>query len=403
MKTKIIITSLFFALSFLALPSPSLAAPIEYAETTNEGLKEELLNPEDIQQNEYSKATILHIDDEGSNTIAEDYIEDYQIFTAKILSGKEKGKEIQIKISGIKTIDKIQYHSVGEKIVVVKTYSIDGTNKYDYADNYRMSALITIFIIFILLVLFLGRLKGFGALLGLFFSILVLSLFIVPQIAQGKNPLTITIIGSLVIVSVSLYLAHGFNKRTNLSMLSTIITLGISILIAQFFVHISSLFGMGSEEAFFLQTAQFGEINLQGLLLAGIIIGTLGVLDDITTAQTAVIGELRIANPNLNKNELYKRALVVGKEHISSLVNTLVLAYAGASLPLFLLFSAAQSSPLWFTINSQFISEEIVRTLIGSIALVLAVPISTYIAAHFLSKSNIDKIQKENYQGHHHH
>ncbi|MDD2656468.1 MAG: YibE/F family protein [Patescibacteria group bacterium] len=403
MKTKILITSLFFALFFLSLPSPSLAAPIEYTETTNEGIKEELLNPEDIKQNEYSKATILHIDDEGSNTIAEDYIEDYQIFTAKILSGKEKGKEIQIKISGIQTIDKIQYHSVGEKIVVVKTYSIDGTTKYDYADNYRMSALITIFIIFILLVLFLGRLKGFGALLGLFFSILVLSLFIVPQIAQGKNPLTITIIGSLIIVSVSLYLAHGFNKRTNLSMLSTIITLGISILIAQFFVHMSSLFGMGSEEAFFLQTAQFGEINLQGLLLAGIIIGTLGVLDDITTAQTAVIGELRIANPNLNKNELYKRALVVGKEHISSLVNTLVLAYAGASLPLFLLFSASQSSPLWFTINSQFISEEIVRTLIGSIALVLAVPISTYIAAHFLSKSNVDKMQKENYQGHHHH
>jgi len=185
-------------------------------------------------------------------------------------------------------------------------------------------------------------------------------------------------------------------------MLSTLITLGISIGLATFFVNISRLLGQGSEDAMFLANSSLGEINLQGLLLAGIIIGTLGVLDDITTAQTSVVGELRLANPTLSKHELHKRALVVGKEHISSLVNTLVLAYAGASLPLFLLFSAYPDTPFWYSLNSQFISEEVVRTLVGSTALILAVPISTYIAAHFLSKTEVTKMKVEEFHGHHH-
>lgn len=389
----------------LVTPPPPDYGPDSYdltlGQENNTSTKTEL-SPDEIPQAEYSTAIILSIDTKGSHKIAGNYTEDYQTYTVKILSGKEKNKEVTIKNSGVQTIDKLENRKVGEKIVVVKTYSVDGTVTYDYADNYRIPALLLILGIFIFFVLLLGRLKGFGSLLGLIFSILVLGFFIVPQIAHGKNPLTVTIIGSLFIVCISLYLAHGFNKRTNLSLLSTIITLVISIIMAQIFVRMASLFGMGSEEAFFLQTTQFGDINLQGLLLAGIIIGTLGVLDDITTAQTAVVGELRFANPNLNKNELNKRALVVGKEHISSLVNTLVLAYAGASLPLFLLFSASQNSPIWYTINSQFISEELVRTLVGSLSLILAVPISTYIAAHFLSKQDVTKMHEANYHGHHH-
>lgn len=419
MKLKPFFLSLVFIIALLILPLKSLAATNDYdlvsppppdygpdsydltlGQKNNTSTPE--LKPEDIPKSEYNTAIIVSIDETSSEQIVGGYTIDYQTYTVRLLSGPNKDKEVTIKSSGVQTIDKLEKHKVGEKIVVVKTYSIDGTTIYDYADNYRLPALFLILGIFIFFVLLLGRLKGFGSLLGLMFSILVLGFFIVPQIAHGKSPLTVTIIGSLFIVCVSLYLAHGFNKRTNLSLLSTIITLVIAIIIAQIFVHMASLFGMGSEEAFFLQTTQFGDINLQGLLLAGIIIGTLGVLDDITTAQTAVVGELRFANPNLNKHELHKRALVVGKEHISSLVNTLVLAYAGASLPLFLLFSASQNTPIWFTINSQFISEELVRTLVGSLALILAVPISTYIAAHFLSKQDVDEVHKENFHSHHH-
>jgi len=174
-------------------------------------------------------------------------------------------------------------------------------------------------------------------------------------------------------------------------LLSTIITLGISVGISQIFIKASHLFGRGSEEAYFLQFGQFGSIDLRGLLLAGIIIGTLGLLDDITTAQTAVVGELRLANKQLSNKEIYSRALVVGKEHISSLVNTLVLAYAGTSLPLFILFTVSDNVPLWAKLNSELISEEIIRTLIGSMALILAVPISTFLATYLLKKEKLEK------------
>jgi uncharacterized membrane protein len=152
------------------------------------------------------------------------------------------------------------------------------------------------------------------------------------------------------------------------------------------FVAIGKLFGLGSEEAIYLQLVPLEQLNLQGLLLGGIILGALGVLDDITTAQSAAVDELRKANPALGARELYRRGLSVGTEHITSLVNTLFLAYAGASLPLFILFTIYNDMPLWVTLNSEFIAEEIVRTVVGSVALILAVPITTAAAAAIFSR-----------------
>jgi len=145
------------------------------------------------------------------------------------------------------------------------------------------------------------------------------------------------------------------------------------------------LFGLGSEESLDLQYGALKNINLQGLLLAGIIIGALGVLDDITTAQTAAVAELKLANAKLSFDELYRRGMAVGKEHITSLVNTLALAYAGASLPMLLLFTVYQQ-PLWVTLNSEFVVEEVVRTVVGSLALTVAVPITTFLAAYWFSR-----------------
>ena len=404
MKSKYLIPVLISFFSLILLPTIGLADTTENAQkTTNTSTTTSNTELIEVQDTEYSKAIILEISEETRDQNGGNYTERYQNFKVKILSGTEKGAEVDAKnLNSTSITNKIKNHDIGEKIIISKTYFIDGSVNYNYVDTYRIPALIAIFAIFVVLVLIFGRLKGFGSLVGLSFSICVLGFFIVPNITKGSNPLLITIIGSLIIIGVSLYLAHGFNHRTNLSMLSTLITLSISIGLATVFVRMATLFGMGSEDAFFLETTHFGNINLQGLLLAGIIIGTLGILDDITTAQTAVVGELRFANPNLNKQELYKRTLVVGKEHISSLVNTLFLAYAGVSLPLFLLFSAYQNTPIWYTINSQFIAEEIVRTLVGSISLILAVPISTYIAAHFLSKRDISEMHGNKLHGHNH-
>ena len=152
----------------------------------------------------------------------------------------------------------------------------------------------------------------------------------------------------------------------------------------------------------YLQSGLTAGVNLRGLLLGGMIIGCLGVLDDITTAQTAAVDEIRKANPNLTSKQLLQSGLSVGREHIASLINTLALAYAGASLPLLLLFQTNETFPLWVTLNSEFLAEEIVRTLVGSTTLLLAVPISTWCAARFLSNDGRPSIGGHCH-GHSHH
>jgi uncharacterized membrane protein len=167
---------------------------------------------------------------------------------------------------------------------------------------------------------------------------------------------------------------------------SSVATLLIAIGFAQFFVKISKLLGLGSEGAFYLQGNAGVSLNFQGILISSIIIGMLGVLDDVTTAQSATVEELKKAQPNLGRKNLYKHAISVGKEHIASLVNTLALAYVGASLTLFLLLATNEAQPFWVVLNSEFLAEEIVRMLAGSVALILAVPISTLLAVFWFSK-----------------
>lgn len=234
----------------------------------------------------------------------------------------------------------------------------------------------------------LGGRIGFTSMLGLGVSIAVLMLYIIPNIVRGANPLLISVTGSAAIAYTALYLAHGFNRRTSLALLSTVITLVLSTLMAVAFVHLANLFGMGSEEARFIQTGFTQNINLKGLLLGGIIIGALGVLDDITTAQTAAIDELSKANHTLGFTELFASGTSIGREHIASLINTLALAYVGASLPVFVLLFVNEEMPWWVIVNSEFLAEEIVRTLVGSSTLLLAVPISTYIAAKAFANGN---------------
>ena len=159
-------------------------------------------------------------------------------------------------------------------------------------------------------------------------------------------------------------------------------------MLAVVFVDIAKLFGTGSEDAYFLKIGLLANINLKGLLLGGIIFGAVGVLDDVTTAQTAAVDEISKANKKLGFKDLFSKGISVGKEHISSLVNTLVLAYVGSSFPLLLLFSLNNDVPVWVKYNSEFIVEEVVRTLIGSTTLVLAVPIATFIAAYFISRKS---------------
>jgi uncharacterized membrane protein len=220
----------------------------------------------------------------------------------------------------------------------------------------------------------------------------VLILFVMPAILEGTNPLAVAIVGAAVIMFVNLYLAHGFNARTTTAILGTMASLAVTALLAFLFVEFGRFTGFGSEEALFLQLSA-DQINLQGLLLGGIIIGTLGVLDDVTITQASAVWELHVANPTYAFGDLYRSAIRIGRDHIASTVNTLVLAYAGASLPLLILFTVSQRR-LDQVLNSEVVAEEIVRTLVGSIGLVASVPLTTALAAAVVAASGGAKVPR---------
>ena len=307
-----------------------------------------------------------------------------QVLDVQILGGSEKGKIVsttnQIPLSD-KDIKKL---TVGTGVVIGKNL-IGNEVQYYISDVYRLNSLWIVLAIFIGVTLLLTKFQGLKAFAGLFASFVVITWYILPQILHGGNPTLVSTIGTTIIAATSLYIAHGFHRRTSIAFVGTLISIAIAVTLSYIFVRVTHLFGMGSEEAFYLQFAPGTSINLRGLLLGGIIIGVLGILDDITTAQAAVVEQIYHANPTLSSGQLYKRGSVVGREHILSLVNTLVLAYTGASLPLILLFKIYQR-PIWVTLNSEIIMEEIVRMLIGSITLIIAVPITTFIAAEYYNR-----------------
>jgi uncharacterized membrane protein len=305
-----------------------------------------------------------------------------QALKIKLSQGPDKG-QIKDAVYDLR-MNNQEALKVGEKVYVVEMFSGDSIS-YRVTDRNRLNSILWLVIIFTVLILAAARFKGVGSLLGLAFSFVVIMKLIVPWIMTGANPVLVCAVGVLLIATISIYLAHGFNLRITVAVGSTIFVIILAVLIDYLVVNGLHLYGTGSEEAMFVLLDNNGLINLRGLFLGGILIGALGVLDDITTAQVAVVDELKRANNELGFRELYNSGMSVGKEHISSLINTLVLAYIGASFPLVLIFWQS-NQPFLFTINTAFVAEEIARTLIGSIVLIIAVPITTAIAAYLITR-----------------
>jgi uncharacterized membrane protein len=234
-------------------------------------------------------------------------------------------------------------------------------------------------LIFVAAVLLLGRLRGALSLVGLAVSLALVLVFVVPSILDGNSPLAVAVTGALAIALVTIPLAHGLGAKSMAALLGTAASLLLTAALAVLFTGLTHLTGLSSEEAIFLQLGQ-SDLSLEGLLLAGIVIGALGVLDDVTISQASTVLALRRANPRLGFAELFGRALQVGRDHVSATVNTLVLAYVGASLPALLLFSAADLG-VTEVVNFEIVAKEVVATLVGSIGLVAAVPITTALAA----------------------
>lgn len=342
-----------------------------------------------VPEEEFVRGRAVEILSQG-DPVAEGYSETVQLVRVQLLTGAERGRTVEAEFGMPSTPETGQGVRVGETLVIARALE-EGSVNYYVVDRYRLPPMFLILALFLTLAVAFARLKGLTSTIGLAISILVLAKFVVPQILAGRNPLAVSLIAAVVMALVSIYLAHGISRRTTVALVSTLATLALSALLAILFVSLTRLFGSGSEEAIYLQLAPLGDLNLRGLLLGGIILGALGVLDDITTGQAAAVDEIGRADPSLPPRELVARGLSVGREHIAALVNTLVLAYAGASLPLFLLFSLGQDQPLWVTLNSEFIAEEVIRTLVGSVALILAVPITTTLAAYTLRHRGVER------------
>lgn len=307
-----------------------------------------------------------------------------QTLHIKVLDGGDAGKEILATHEVNPQQAETKKLEKGDRVILT-TFPGEDPPTYYINEVYRLGALWWLLGIFFLIAIVIARRQALQSMLGLVLSFGVIVWFILPRILAGNSPVLISLLGAAAIMSVSLYLAHGIRSRTTIAFLCSIATAAIGIALAALAVSMTSLFGMGSEEAFYLQFSGDTVINLRGLLLGGIIIGMLGVLDDVTTTQAAAVEEIHKANPSLSTKELYTRGSSVGREHITSLINTLVLAYTGAALPLLLLFHIYET-PLWVTLNSEIVMEEVVRMIAGSLALILAVPITTYVAAEWYGR-----------------
>jgi uncharacterized membrane protein len=271
----------------------------------------------------------------------------------------------------------------GDRVVLQSS----GRGDYAVVDHDRSRALLILLALFAAAVIAFARWRGVTSLIGLAVSFAVLLLFILPAIQQGEAPLTVAVVGSAAIMFAVIYLTHGISVSTSVAVLGTLAALILTGLLGLIVTNAMRLTGSGTEETAILSNVLSG-VDLRGLLLAGIIIGTLGVLDDVTVTQTTIVNELSLADPTLSGRRLYTAALRVGRAHVASVVNTIILAYAGASLPLMLLFVVGGTRTI-DVITTQAVAAEIVRSVVGTLGLIAAVPITTALASWISVKRRI--------------
>lgn len=366
------------------------------------GVMFSLFSPASVQAAEYR---VVVVQEESQKELSDQPGKYTQTFTATSVKQNESitvqnGDEFA-PVSANKLV------SAGDRVIIRALdaeNSSAGMSGWGYVDPLRTTPLVFLCALFLGLVVAVAQWQGARAFLGMFVTVLILTWGVAPALLGGSNPVVVMLAAIVCMSIATLYLSHGWNIQSHISLGSIGLVLGVVAALSYGSVISLRLTGLGSEEALFLQYMQDGALSLPGLLLAGILLGALGVLDDICVAQVSVVFELLEAKPKIMFGELFERAIRVGKSHVASLVNTLVLAYAGANLPLFLLFLTQDEQPWWVTLNSEIIMEEVVRTLTGSIGLVLAVPITTALAAAVLLawKARTGELPSQAHAGHGH-
>jgi uncharacterized membrane protein len=353
------------------------------------------------------RAEVKQVLEEGEIAMG-GHTQKFQVVRVNILEGEYAGIPMEIDY-GKRQVRSDDYDlKVGDKIMVSISKTPDNVVNAYFVDFIRTTPILWLTIIFATAIIVISRWKGVGALLSMVFSLYVIVDYIIPHILNGEDPLRVSIIGSIVLLGVTLYLTYGWTLKTHTAVVSMVLVLVLTGTLSALFVWFAKLNGTGDENVMYLVQAMETPINLRGLLLGGMIIGALGVLDDLVTTQASAVFELRHANPNFGFRALYNSAMRIGQDHVAATVNTLVLAYAGASLPMLLLFSLARGD-FGYLINFSFIAEEIVRTLVGSLGLIAAVPLTTAIAIFFAQRAeSLGRWEQVlgpegSGEGHHHH
>jgi uncharacterized membrane protein len=262
--------------------------------------------------------------------------------------------------------------------VYLAVYEVDDGVAYGYYDRNRGPLLAVVALVFAVAVVVLGRMRGLAALIGLALSLVILLWFIIPAIIAGRDAVLVALVGGGAIALIALYLAHGYTPLTHVAAVGSFGALALTTFLSWLVVELAHFSGLASEESFYL--LGLPNLDLSGLILAGIVLGALGALDDVTVTQASAVWEVNQANPELDHKALFASGLRIGRDHIASTVNTLVLAYAGAAMPLLILYSLS-ALPLGVVASSEVVAVEIIRTLVGSIGLVASVPITTWLAA----------------------
>ena len=328
---------------------------------------------------EMVRARVVEIIEDGEIDLG-GFVQRYQVARIEIREGEYQGILMEIDYGKRQVLSGNIYLQPGDDILVTMGKRPDGVITAYFAEFVRTPLLLWLFATFVVAIVLISSWKGLRSLISMAFSLFVIIAYIIPHILAGEDPVRVSIIGSAILLGVTLYLTYGWNLKTHAAVSSMVLVLIITGTLAWVFVVFTRLTGAGDEDTLFLMQMLDSRINLRGLLLGGMIIGALGVLDDLVTTQASATFELWHANPELGFRSLYQAAMRIGQDHVAATVNTLVLAYAGASLPMLLMFSLARGN-YGSLLNFSFVAEEVVRTLVGSLGLVAAVPLTTVIAA----------------------
>ena len=302
----------------------------------------------------------------------------YQTVEARLLEGEDVGQIVTVENDFLEL-------EIGDRFFAIHYVFIDGTEQFSVQDIDRRGKVLVLIGLFAMVVIAFGGWYGLRALMSLAVSLAVLMFVLIPGLLGGWNPLIASFLVATFVLAGALFMTHGVNRESTIAFLGTTCAVGVTLVLAAFSVSWADLSGFASEESVSLNFGTRGSIDLVALLVGGIVIGAIGVLDDIAITQVAVVRELMAINATLSRREVFVRAMRVGREHVGAVINTLALAYVGVSLPLMLFMHITPASHS-MVVNMEIIATEIVRTVVGSIGIVLAVPIVTLLAVRFLRR-----------------